>query len=188
MLADECKLRVVVVRRSSPAVLPCCACCAALLCLLRWLAGPPALGSAPGPRPSTVCPLVSCRLGALPWAHPFATLPSHLCIILTLPAASSRSQCPSLPLPANPPLQVDTSNEIGGDGDIPHPGLGRARRMQVGALAAAGGGGSAHGSGGWEFSRLLLAGLNFGGACGKRARPVAACRATLLPPCACCAC
>jgi stage III sporulation protein AA len=28
---------------------------------------------------------------------------------------------------------VDTSNEIAGDGDIPHPGIGRARRMQVGA-------------------------------------------------------
>ncbi len=27
---------------------------------------------------------------------------------------------------------VDTSNEIGGDGDIPHPGIGSARRMQVG--------------------------------------------------------
>lgn len=27
---------------------------------------------------------------------------------------------------------VDTSNEIGGDGDIPHPAVGRARRMQVG--------------------------------------------------------
>ena len=26
---------------------------------------------------------------------------------------------------------VDTSNEIGGDGDVPHPGLGSARRMQV---------------------------------------------------------
>ena len=26
---------------------------------------------------------------------------------------------------------VDTSNEIGGDGDIPHAGIGRARRMQV---------------------------------------------------------
>ncbi|MCL4504660.1 MAG: AAA family ATPase [Chloroflexi bacterium] len=26
---------------------------------------------------------------------------------------------------------VDTSNEIGGDGDIPHPAIGRARRMQV---------------------------------------------------------
>lgn len=26
---------------------------------------------------------------------------------------------------------VDTSNEIGGDGDIPHDGIGRARRMQV---------------------------------------------------------
>lgn len=26
---------------------------------------------------------------------------------------------------------VDTSNEIGGDGDIPHEGIGRARRMQV---------------------------------------------------------
>ena len=29
-------------------------------------------------------------------------------------------------------IVVDTSNEIGGDGDIPHPGIGRARRMQVG--------------------------------------------------------
>lgn len=26
---------------------------------------------------------------------------------------------------------VDTSNEIGGDGDIAHAGIGRARRMQV---------------------------------------------------------
>ena len=26
---------------------------------------------------------------------------------------------------------VDTSNEIGGDGDIPHSGVGKARRMQV---------------------------------------------------------
>ena len=26
---------------------------------------------------------------------------------------------------------VDTSNEIGGDGDIPHPGIGKARRLQV---------------------------------------------------------
>ena len=26
---------------------------------------------------------------------------------------------------------VDTSNEIAGDGDIPHPGIGAARRMQV---------------------------------------------------------
>src|SRR5205085_8032471 len=31
---------------------------------------------------------------------------------------------------------VDTSNEIGGDGDIPHPGIGRARRMQVKTPAA----------------------------------------------------
>jgi stage III sporulation protein SpoIIIAA len=28
-------------------------------------------------------------------------------------------------------IVVDTSNEIGGDGDIPHPGIGDARRMQV---------------------------------------------------------
>lgn len=28
-------------------------------------------------------------------------------------------------------MVVDTSNEIGGDGDIPHPGIGKARRMQV---------------------------------------------------------
>ena len=26
---------------------------------------------------------------------------------------------------------VDTSNEIGGDGNIPHPGIGGARRMQA---------------------------------------------------------
>jgi len=26
---------------------------------------------------------------------------------------------------------VDTSNEIGGDGDVPHYGIGSARRMQV---------------------------------------------------------
>ena len=30
---------------------------------------------------------------------------------------------------------VDTSNEIAGDGDIPHPSIGRARRMQVGRPA-----------------------------------------------------
>nr|HID14965.1 AAA family ATPase [Anaerolineae bacterium] len=28
-------------------------------------------------------------------------------------------------------IVVDTSNEIGGDGDIPHPAIGKARRMQV---------------------------------------------------------
>jgi len=28
-------------------------------------------------------------------------------------------------------IVIDTSNEIGGDGDIPHPGIGNARRMQV---------------------------------------------------------
>jgi stage III sporulation protein SpoIIIAA len=28
-------------------------------------------------------------------------------------------------------MVVDTSNEIGGDGDIPHPGIGASRRMQV---------------------------------------------------------
>jgi stage III sporulation protein SpoIIIAA len=32
-------------------------------------------------------------------------------------------------------IVVDTSNEIGGDGDIPHPAIGRARRMQVGTPA-----------------------------------------------------
>ncbi len=31
---------------------------------------------------------------------------------------------------------VDTSNEIAGDGDIPHPGIGRARRMQVATPSA----------------------------------------------------
>lgn len=30
---------------------------------------------------------------------------------------------------------VDTSNEIGGDGDVPHPGVGHARRMQVPSVA-----------------------------------------------------
>ena len=28
-------------------------------------------------------------------------------------------------------IVVDTSNEIGGDGDVPHPAVGKARRMQV---------------------------------------------------------
>lgn len=28
-------------------------------------------------------------------------------------------------------IVIDTSNEIGGDGDVPHPAIGRARRMQV---------------------------------------------------------
>ena len=28
-------------------------------------------------------------------------------------------------------IVVDTSNEIAGDGDIPHPAIGHARRMQV---------------------------------------------------------
>lgn len=31
---------------------------------------------------------------------------------------------------------IDTSNEIAGDGDVPHPGIGRARRMQVARPAA----------------------------------------------------
>jgi stage III sporulation protein SpoIIIAA len=31
---------------------------------------------------------------------------------------------------------VDTSNEIAGDGDVPHPGIGRARRLQVARPAA----------------------------------------------------
>jgi len=31
---------------------------------------------------------------------------------------------------------VDTSNEIAGDGDVAHPGIGRARRMQVARVAA----------------------------------------------------
>ncbi|MFI5274226.1 MAG: R3H domain-containing nucleic acid-binding protein [Ktedonobacterales bacterium] len=31
---------------------------------------------------------------------------------------------------------VDTSNEIAGDGDVPHPGIGRARRMQVARVVA----------------------------------------------------
>ena len=33
-------------------------------------------------------------------------------------------------------IVVDTSNEIAGDGDIPHPGIGRARRMQVSTPSA----------------------------------------------------
>ena len=28
-------------------------------------------------------------------------------------------------------MVIDTSNEIAGDGDIPHPAIGRARRLQV---------------------------------------------------------
>lgn len=34
---------------------------------------------------------------------------------------------------------VDTSNEVGGDGDVPHTGLGAARRMQVRCMAWRGG-------------------------------------------------
>lgn len=34
---------------------------------------------------------------------------------------------------------IDTSNEIGGDGDVPHPGIGGARRMQVGWVGWKGG-------------------------------------------------
>ncbi|HEY4689811.1 MAG TPA: R3H domain-containing nucleic acid-binding protein [Anaerolineae bacterium] len=34
-------------------------------------------------------------------------------------------------VPTRRVVVVDTSNEIGGDGDIPHPAVGRARRMQV---------------------------------------------------------
>ena len=30
---------------------------------------------------------------------------------------------------------VDTSNEIAGDGDLPHSSIGRARRLQVPSLA-----------------------------------------------------
>lgn len=33
---------------------------------------------------------------------------------------------------------VDTSNEVGGDGDIPHAGIGDARRMQVGGWGRGG--------------------------------------------------
>ena len=33
-------------------------------------------------------------------------------------------------------IVVDTSNEIAGDGDIPHPAIGQARRMQVPVTAA----------------------------------------------------
>ncbi|MGH2594250.1 MAG: AAA family ATPase, partial [Anaerolineae bacterium] len=38
---------------------------------------------------------------------------------------------PSDQVPNRRVVIVDTSNEIGGDGDIPHPAVGRARRMQV---------------------------------------------------------
>ena len=38
---------------------------------------------------------------------------------------------PSDQVPNRRVVVVDTSNEIGGDGDIPHPAVGRARRMQV---------------------------------------------------------
>jgi stage III sporulation protein AA len=37
----------------------------------------------------------------------------------------------ALDQPSKRVVIVDTSNEIGGDGDIPHPAVGRARRMQV---------------------------------------------------------
>ncbi|HLF29191.1 MAG TPA: R3H domain-containing nucleic acid-binding protein [Anaerolineae bacterium] len=38
---------------------------------------------------------------------------------------------PSDQVPNRRVIIVDTSNEIGGDGDIPHPAVGRGRRMQV---------------------------------------------------------
>ena len=41
---------------------------------------------------------------------------------------------------------VDTSNEIAGDGDVPHPAIGHARRMQV-ATPSEQGGGEPHASG-----------------------------------------
>ena len=40
---------------------------------------------------------------------------------------------------------VDTSNEIGGDGDVPHPAIGRARRL-LQQLRQAGAGGLAPGA------------------------------------------
>jgi hypothetical protein len=39
------------------------------------------------------------------------------------------------PSPRRRVVIVDTSNEIGGDGNVPHPGIGLARRMQVGSVA-----------------------------------------------------
>jgi stage III sporulation protein SpoIIIAA len=45
---------------------------------------------------------------------------------------------------------VDTSNEIGGDGDVPHPGIGHARRMQVSSMAGCWAGGGDAGEACWN--------------------------------------
>ena len=74
-------------------------------------------------------------------------------------------------------MVVDTSNEIAGDGDIPHPGIGRARRMQVPTPEAAArgddrGGGEPH-AGGDRHRRDRHRSRGAGGAHHRRARRAA---------------
>jgi stage III sporulation protein SpoIIIAA len=56
-------------------------------------------------------------------------------LLLGQPGVSARPPCCARPrvcwAATKRAIIVDTSNEIGGDGDIPHPAIGRARRMQV---------------------------------------------------------
>jgi len=59
---------------------------------------------------------VSCCWEDREWAKPRCCARSHVCWPMILINAS---------------IIVDTSNEIAGDGDIPHPAIGHARRMQV---------------------------------------------------------
>ena len=69
---------------------------------------------------------------------------SHACLrrtrqagLLRPPNTSCHTRFQSYAVPWSPcslaavQVIVDTSNEIGGDGDVPHPAIGGARRMQV---------------------------------------------------------
>lgn len=61
-------------------------------------------------------------------AHP--TLPYVWCRLLQTTAIREIARTLSDELHKRVVI-VDTSNEIGGDGDVPHPAIGNARRMQV---------------------------------------------------------
>ena len=92
----------------------------------------------------------SAKLGALPWAagelaRPLSsgkwpaslltTFAREWCALLTTGRMcfALLAIYDGLQVRSVMPLQVivDTSNEIGGDGDVPHPAIGGARRMQV---------------------------------------------------------
>ncbi len=69
----------------------------------------------------------------VPGSHTFFAngFVSHNTTILREVARVLAEGKPSDQVPNRRVVVVDTSNEIGGDGDIPHPAVGRARRMQV---------------------------------------------------------